>query len=147
MRPVAVCGTYYIQALEFNFPVLLSSIPVGLLITAILVVNNLRDIHTDAAVGKKTLAVLLGAKGTRIEYLICLLISFTVPFLLLFIGYVSTWVALVLLVLPFAISLIRSVWVDGGRILNKTLAGTGQLVLVFSLLFSAGILVPFMNGF
>jgi 1,4-dihydroxy-2-naphthoate octaprenyltransferase len=145
--PVAVCGSYYIQALEFSFPVLIASIPVGLLITAILVVNNLRDINTDAAVGKKTLAVMLGTRGTRYEYLICLLLSFTVPFFMLFIGYVSIWVALVLLALPFAFSLIRSVWVDRGKILNKTLAGTGQLVLVFSLLFSVGIMVPPINGF
>ena len=145
--PVAVCGTFYIQAQTLNRPVLIAAIPMGLLITAILVVNNLRDINTDAAVGKKTLAVMLGARGTRYEYLICLLFSFSVPIFMLFMGYASIWVMLVLLALPLSFSLIRSVWEDSGRSLNKTLAGTGQLVLIFSLLFSASVIIPLLNGF
>jgi 1,4-dihydroxy-2-naphthoate octaprenyltransferase len=140
--PVAVCGTYFVQALELNIPIMIASIPMGLLITAILVVNNLRDIKTDTAVGKKTLAVMLGVVGTRYEYLICLLLAFSVPFIMLYFGFVSFWVVLVLLALPFAFSLIRSVWMESGPILNKTLAGTGQLVLVFSLLFSVGVVIP-----
>jgi len=145
--PVAVCGTYFIQAYRLDFPVFIASIPIGLLITAILVVNNLRDIKTDEAVGKKTLAVMLGVRSTRYEYMICLLLSFVFPIFMLLFGYVSVWVVLVMLALPFAFSLIRSVWQDIGRTLNRTLAGTGQLVLVFSLLFSVGIIIPVMIVF
>ena len=64
---VAVCGTYYVQTLKLTATVLLMGADVGLLITAILVVNNLRDISTDNKTGKRTLAVRLGTSGTKIE--------------------------------------------------------------------------------
>ncbi|MCX7977162.1 MAG: 1,4-dihydroxy-2-naphthoate octaprenyltransferase, partial [Bellilinea sp.] len=64
----AVCGTYYVQAGGLSPAALLSSLPVGLLAMAILTVNNLRDIATDRASGKHTLAVRLGERGTVIEY-------------------------------------------------------------------------------
>ena len=62
---VAVCGTYYVQALTLTWLVMGAAVPVGFLITAILVVNNLRDIEGDAKTGKRTLAVRLGVKGSR----------------------------------------------------------------------------------
>jgi 1,4-dihydroxy-2-naphthoate octaprenyltransferase len=62
---VATTGTAYVQAEEITALAVVASIPVGLLATAILVVNNLRDIETDAAAGKRTLAVRLGPRGTR----------------------------------------------------------------------------------
>ena len=65
---VAVCGTYYVQALQLTFMVVCMGIIVGLMITAILVVNNLRDIQTDRRAGKRTLAVLLGSRATKFEY-------------------------------------------------------------------------------
>ena len=69
---VAVCGTYYVQTGTLTPMVVWSSLPMGFLITAILVVNNLRDLESDGAVGKKTLAVLIGKRGARLEYLLCL---------------------------------------------------------------------------
>ena len=65
---VAVCGTYYVQTLMLTATVVLIGADVGLLITAILVVNNLRDIATDSRTGKRTLAVRLGASGTKLEF-------------------------------------------------------------------------------
>jgi len=65
---VAVCGTYYVQALRLTYVAVIVSIPIGLLITAILVVNNMRDIETDREAMKYTLAVILGKKGAKIEY-------------------------------------------------------------------------------
>ncbi|MCA1554975.1 MAG: 1,4-dihydroxy-2-naphthoate polyprenyltransferase, partial [Chloroflexi bacterium] len=64
---VGVMGTYYIQTGEFDLVALMAAIAVGLLVTNILVVNNLRDIETDRAAGKRTLAVRLGERATRIQ--------------------------------------------------------------------------------
>ncbi|MGM0556922.1 MAG: 1,4-dihydroxy-2-naphthoate polyprenyltransferase, partial [Myxococcota bacterium] len=65
---VAVMGTYYVQALEWSLESFVASVPVGLLSVAILIVNNYRDIDTDRAAGKMTLAVRLGRSLTRVQY-------------------------------------------------------------------------------
>src|SRR5690606_23925593 len=77
--PVAVCGTYYVQALEWSWLALISSVPVGLLSVAILIVNNYRDRHTDVKAGKRTLAVRLGGKLTRWQYGLTLALAYIVP--------------------------------------------------------------------
>ena len=137
--PVAVCGTYYVQALQLAPLAAWSSISVGLLITAILVVNNLRDIHTDRAAGKHTMAVRLGVKGTRIEYLSCLIVAYLLPPLLSLVGVSPWWACLSLFSLPLAVALIRKIWRDTGRQLNPVLAGTGRLALLFSVLYALGL--------
>lgn len=76
---VAVGGTYWVQALAWNPAVLLAGAGVGALTTAILVVNNLRDRETDARVGKRTLAVRLGVRGTQGEFLLAVLLAALVP--------------------------------------------------------------------
>ena len=76
--PVAVCGTYYVQARQLSPSAIWLSLPVGFLITAIIVVNNLRDIATDRKTGKNTLAVRLGVRLTRLEYLLLVVVSFAV---------------------------------------------------------------------
>lgn len=76
---IAVSGTYYVQALDFTWEALWAGAGVGALSTAILVVNNLRDIPTDRESGKRTLAVRLGTLGTRLEYLAALLLGAAVP--------------------------------------------------------------------
>ena len=141
----AVTGTYYVQAQRLSIPVIWASIPMGLLITAILVVNNLRDIKTDSQAGKRTLAVRIGIKGTRIEYFLCVLLSYIVPGIMWGLGMVSFWAALVLVSVPLAISLVRSIWTESGSILNQALEGTGRLVLIYSLLFSIGVIIPVLR--
>jgi 1,4-dihydroxy-2-naphthoate octaprenyltransferase len=138
--PIAVCGTYFVQAGQVSSLAVWASIPMGFLITAILVVNNLRDIATDRAVGKKTLAVRLGEIGTRREYLSCLALAYLVP---LWLGMTGTgyWVLLAWLSLPMAASQTRLVWTQAGRPLNQALAGTGRLTLVYALLFSFGLVL------
>ena len=140
--PVAVCGTYFVQVGEFSRLALWSSLPMGFLITAILVVNNLRDIVTDRAVGKITLAVRLGDQGARLEYLLCLVASYMVPLWLWLGGLTIPWVNLAWLSLPLAISMVGMIWRYEGRALNNTLAGTGRLTLVFAVLFSLGLVLP-----
>ena len=136
---MAVCGTYYVQSLRLTSLILLTAVPVGLLITAILVVNNLRDIMTDRLTGKNTLAVRLGKWGTRIEYVLLLAGSYAFPIFLVISGKVSSLVLLPLLSLPMAVIQGRNICRREGRVLNKGLAGTAQLTLVFCILFSIGL--------
>ncbi len=137
---VAVCGTYYVQALTLTGPVVLAAVPPGLLITAILVVNNLRDIETDAKAGKRTLAVMLGRDGTRAEYRLLLALAYILP-LALWLGYdYSLLVLLPWLTMPLALKLLREVLIKvDGPALNAALAGTARLSLLFSLLLAAGL--------
>ncbi|MCP4688241.1 MAG: 1,4-dihydroxy-2-naphthoate octaprenyltransferase, partial [Desulfobacterales bacterium] len=139
--PVAVCGTYYVQALALTGTVLLMSAPVGLLITAILVVNNLRDINTDQKAGKNTLAVKLGARGARIEYALLLVAAFALPIVHLIAASTSLWLLLPIASAPIALKRIRDIHARTGRELNQTLADTALLALIFSLLQSAGIML------
>lgn len=137
----AAAGTYYIQAQQVTALSLWASAPMGFLITAILVVNNLRDIETDRAAGKQTLAVRLGERGTRLEYLACLLGAYAIPLILWLTGLVSTWILLTWLSLPLAGGWTKKIFHLRGRPLNQALAGTGQLTLVYALLFAIGLLI------
>jgi len=138
---VAVCGTYYVQALTLSAAVIWTSIPIGLLATAILVVNNLRDIETDRAAGKKTLAVRFGVRGAQIEYLLLIGISYAVPLLMWLSGVSTPWVMLAWLSLLLVKPLINLMMNEKGRPLNQALAGTARLELVYSFLFSIGLIV------
>jgi len=139
---IAVTGTYYVQAQQIIAEVIIGSIPVGLLVTAILVVNNYRDIETDAKTGKTTIAVLLGHQWTRIYYIILLGIAYLTPIYLLITGDYTLAILLPLLSVPLAIKQIAILYeeVDGPK-LNKALAGTAQLGLIYSILFAVGIII------
>lgn len=138
---VAVIGTYYVQAHTVTPIVWLSAVPVGALVTAILVVNNIRDADSDRQAGKRTLAVLLGRRGARIEYLLLLALAYAVP-VILWLGFdLRPWVLLPLLTIPLAARQARSVLTILGPALNKTLAGTAQLAAVYALVFAAGIVL------
>ena len=136
---VAVCGTYFVQAGEVSALAVWSSLPMGALITAILVVNNLRDIHSDRAAGKRTLAVRLGADGTRFEYLFWLVLAYLTPVLVWLLGLAPAWVLLSWFSLPLAYRMLRKVWAESGRALNLVLAGTGRLTLLYALLYAFGL--------
>ncbi len=139
---VAVCGTYFVQAGGVSALAIWASLPLGFLITAILVINNLRDIATDRQAGKMTLAVCLGARGTRLEYTLCLLAAYLTPPAMWFVGLTSPWVLCAWLSLPMAYQQTRAAWQLEGRPLNQVLAGTGRLTLVYGLLFSLGMILP-----
>jgi 1,4-dihydroxy-2-naphthoate octaprenyltransferase len=134
----AVAGTYYVQAGPVGPAAWWMSVPVGLIITAILVVNNLRDIENDRKGNKRTLAVRLGVCGTRVEYLFCLIGAYLVIPLVAWFGIIPWLSLLTWLSLPLAVKSARVVFLQQGRSLNAALAGTGQLALVFSLLFWVG---------
>ena len=136
---VAVVGTAYLQALRFEPVFAVAAIPVGALTTAILVVNNLRDIPTDAAAGKRTLAVMLGRRATAVEYAILLAAAFAVPIALLLAGF-GIVELLPLLSAPLVGPLLRTVRdFREPRQLNPVLKGTARLDLAFGVLFAAAL--------
>jgi 1,4-dihydroxy-2-naphthoate octaprenyltransferase len=138
--PVAVCGTYYVQAGTVSQLAVLTSLPMGFLITAILVVNNLRDLETDRRAGKMTLAVRLGENGTRWEYVFCLVAAYGMAVLVWMAAPAKApWVLLAWFSIPMAISQVRFIWREKGKPLNLALAGTGRLALFYGLLLSAGL--------
>ncbi len=139
----AVCGTYYVQALSFTPQVLAAAIPMGTLTTAILVVNNLRDIETDRQTGKRTLAVMIGPRATRLEYVLLLALAYAVPVLFWLAGWSSAGVLLAWATLPLALRLVRTVVYRTveGPLLNKALAGTATLDLAFGVLFAVGLVL------
>jgi 1,4-dihydroxy-2-naphthoate octaprenyltransferase len=139
---VAVCGTFYVQALTLAPAVWWAAVPIGLLATAILVVNNLRDIETDRKAGKRTLAVRLGRNGVIAEYGLLVVASYLVPLAMIVLGLASPWVMLPWLSLPLAIGLWKRVRILEGKPLNQVLADTARLELVFGVLFAVGLTVP-----
>jgi 1,4-dihydroxy-2-naphthoate octaprenyltransferase len=137
----SVAGTYYVQAKSISAAAWWMAIPPGLIITAILVVNNLRDLENDRKAGKRTLAVMLGEKASKTEYLICMIADYlTIPFAAL-LGVVPWLSMLTWLSLPLAIRTMKVVLTQKGRPLNAALAGTGQVALLFSILFAIGLLL------
>ena len=136
---VAVSGSYYVQALTLAPLVLAASVPMGFLITAIIVVNNLRDINTDARVGKRTLAVILGAKAARKEFVWLVAASYLAAVLLWFMKDTNPWMLLPLVSVPFALRTARKVISTRGPALNEALASTALLSLLYGVLLSAGL--------
>ncbi len=137
----AVVGTYYVQALKTSPAAWWMSVPIGLLIVNILVVNNLRDIDADKAARKITLAVRMGVSATRKEYFVLLSISYLILPLLVWMQLIPVLTLLVWLSIPFAWKVVRKVQTESGRPLNAALAGTGKIALIYSLLFFAGVVL------
>jgi 1,4-dihydroxy-2-naphthoate octaprenyltransferase len=139
----AVGGTYYVQAGEITPLALAVAVPPGLLITAILVVNNVRDIDTDGRTGKRTLAVRLGPRGSLAEYLLLLGGAYLTASVLWVSGSTGPWVLLTALSLPMATPLLGTLRDrhDDGPAMNEALAGTARLTFLFCFLFSIGLII------
>ncbi|MCL3863051.1 1,4-dihydroxy-2-naphthoate polyprenyltransferase [Actinotalea sp. K2] len=134
---VAVLGTTYTQADRISWPAVLGAVAIGLLACALLMVNNLRDIPTDAVVGKRTLAVRLGDHRSRRVYAVLVVL----PVLLgLACALAAPWSLLVLLLAPAAGILAGTVLLGArGVLLKPVLAGTGLLELGFGVLLGLGL--------
>jgi 1,4-dihydroxy-2-naphthoate octaprenyltransferase len=140
--PVAVGGTYYLQTLTMNVSILLAGLSPGLISTALLSVNNLRDIHTDKKAGKMTLAVRFGPVFVRLEYLISILLACAMPLILIIIEPRHPYSLSAIFVILFALPTIKNVlFNDIDAELNLALANTGKILLVYSLVFSIGWIV------
>ena len=137
--PVAVGGTYYVQALEINHVVLLAGLAPGLISTAILTVNNLRDINTDANAGKRTLVVRFGVGFAKKEYILSIMAACLLPLLLIYLTSENFYSVLTLFALIPAVPGIRTVLSNKHDVaLNKVLADTGKMIFVSSIIFSVG---------
>ena len=155
---VAVAGTYYVQAVASAasvgpFPLWLpegtvpaaavvAGLPAAGLSTAILVVNNVRDLETDAASGKRTLAVMLGYRASRIEWSAVVGLAYAVPVVFWLDGH-HVAVLAPLVTAPLALRIGATVWTKtGGETLNPALERTGKLLFAHSALFAVGLAVP-----
>jgi 1,4-dihydroxy-2-naphthoate octaprenyltransferase len=136
---VAVLGTTYTQVGHVSTAALAGAIGVGSLACAVLVVNNLRDVPTDAVAGKITLAVRLGEAGTRQFYLALVVLPFVAAVVA---AFSHPWALLALLCLPLALPAVQTVRSGAqGLALLPVLAGTGRLALVYALLLAVGLAV------
>jgi 1,4-dihydroxy-2-naphthoate octaprenyltransferase len=134
---VAVVGTTFAQTRTLPGLAFAVAVPVGLLIVAILVVNNLRDIDGDAAVGKRTLAVVLGDRPTRIAFAGLFVAAFAV---IAAVGATRPWALVALLAAPLAVPPARTALTGGrGPGLIAALQGTGLVTLATGILLGAGL--------
>jgi 1,4-dihydroxy-2-naphthoate polyprenyltransferase len=135
---VAVCGTAFVNLGTVPAVAVWASVPVGCLATAILAVNNVRDREGDRAAGKRTLVARFGRGAGVAEVALLLAAAYLVP-LWLFRGAAEPWILLPLITLPRAAMLLSQLIRREGRALNATLVGTAQLLVLYGLLFAAGI--------
>lgn len=138
---IGTVGTYYVQAQQISVFSFWASIPVGALITNILVVNNYRDREEDKFNGKNTLAVLFGERFTRAQYVFFMIISYGILFIVYFTYKESVFVFLPFLSLPLSIKVIKMIFTLRGHHLNKTLELTAKLSALYGILFAIGILI------
>jgi 1,4-dihydroxy-2-naphthoate octaprenyltransferase len=139
---VAVNGAYYVQLEQLDALPLGLSISIGFLATAIIVVNNVRDVETDRRAGKNTLAVRMGRANAVMLYRLLVLGAFVVLPIALWAGESSMLPLIGLLALPLAVPPLRTMANrTDGPALNAALAKTGALLGVFSLLVTAGLLI------
>jgi len=138
---VGTIGTAYLHLGNISPVLIISSIPAGALITNILVVNNYRDIEEDREAGKITLAVKIGRKNTRIQYILLMIISLLTPFVLFYFYNFNYWIFLPYVTIPVIVRLINMMFKFKGSELNKTLELTAKLSAAFALLFAAGLIL------
>jgi 1,4-dihydroxy-2-naphthoate octaprenyltransferase len=135
---VSVCGTFYLQAHEWSPLALLFSLAPAFWSANILLVNNIRDIPTDAAVGKRTLAVRIGSRNARLLYCMMLGAAFCVPVFYALL-WREWWMLLSLLAAPLGVVACRSAMTLQGAALNGLLLQTVRLLIVHTVLI-AGVL-------
>lgn len=138
---VAVGATFFVQAGHFSVDVLLAGVPIGLLAANILVVNNYRDVETDAMAGKRTLAVRFGRGAARVQHALSLLGAFVVP-VWFAMRDENPWMLLPLLAAPMSLIHVRRLLkATTPRELIQLLGDTGKLLAIFAILFSAGLVL------
>jgi 1,4-dihydroxy-2-naphthoate octaprenyltransferase len=139
---VAVAGSFFVQTRHLDWEAFALAVPVGLLASAILVVNNFRDTDTDRRAGKRTLAVRMGRVRTRSLYATIVYAAYVLALVPWVFGALRPWLLLSWLTLPLAARVVRIVrnHTDGPS-LNEALARTGMLQLAFCVLLSAGLLL------
>ena len=136
---VATVGSYYIQTEQFNWQIFLLSMPVGTLSCAILAINNLRDLPQDKLVGKRTMAVRIGEKNTRVFFMLLLV---TAQLTALAAASISTWALITLICAPITYRVAKQV-LNGavGSDLIEVLSKTAKLQLLMAILLAAALAI------
>ena len=153
---IAVTGTYYVQAAALTagaFPLwipaetvsltaLVASLPIAALSTNILVVNNVRDRDEDATTGKRTLAVRYGYTFARAEFIILIILAYSIPLWFLSHPAYTLAVGIPLVTVPIALVITHTICTEtAGDVLNPTLERVGKLLAGYALLFSIGLAI------
>jgi 1,4-dihydroxy-2-naphthoate octaprenyltransferase len=137
--PVALAGTYYVQSLEINPAILLAGLAPGLFGVGILTINNIRDFEKDSRIDKRTLVVRFGKIFGFLEYLVAIISAFLLPVVIYFVTKDHIYTLLATLTLPFAIPTLTTVLTNSDEdALNAAIGSTIKLLIIYSLLFSAG---------
>lgn len=136
---IAVGGTEFVQTGSVHRLALLCAVPIGALATAVLVVNNVRDVETDRVAGKRTLAVRLGRGGGLLEYHLLTVAAYALPPGLVLTRALPPWALLPLLTLPLALRLNLALRRQTGAALNPLLKRTAQLLLLYGALWALGL--------
>jgi 1,4-dihydroxy-2-naphthoate octaprenyltransferase len=138
---VATCGTVYVEALRVTPLAILTGVAMGCLATAILVLNNLRDIETDAAAGKRTLATRIGRDRTLMLLALLVVAAFIVPVVMSVLGFASAAALLVLLAIPIATLPVRTAFASrSGPALVAALKRMAAAEIVYAMLLAVGLL-------
>lgn len=139
MGPVIVLGTLFVQTSAFGWDALWLSLPVGALVTAILVANNLRDREEDMGNGRRTSVTLFGERPMRIGYVVLIAASFALPFSAIMLGWGAPPLVLPWLTIPLAAKVVGWLLSASGREgYHRALKGTSALHLSFGLLLALG---------
>ena len=138
---IAVPGTYFLQTGTFTYLSIWLGSCMGMLSAAILVVNNIRDIDTDKVTGKKTLAVYFGILFSYIEFIILIIGPYLILLYLMINKNLDSSIYIVFFSLPISLKLIFELITNTGIKLNTVLSSTAQLLFIFSLLCSIGLVI------
>ncbi|GMU86411.1 MAG: 1,4-dihydroxy-2-naphthoate octaprenyltransferase [Ignavibacteriales bacterium] len=138
---VATVGTFYVNTETVTLASVIASVPVGLLITNILVVNNYRDADQDKTAGKRTTAVLFGKGFAKFQFVISFVLAFAVPFWIYTFGYAGYGMFFMLFLLVPAVIIIKGFLTRQGAELNKTLENTAKFTAAYGLTYSLGFLL------
>lgn len=142
MGPVIILLVYFVQSGSINLHALTVSAPIGLLIGAILLANNIRDNVADQAGGRRTLAILLGRRAATILYAAILGLSYAITAGLVLARSLTPWALLVLLTIPAALKPVRLFFQETEPVkLHPAVKGTAQLLARFGALLVAGMLI------
>lgn len=139
--PIAVTGTAYLQTMDLTALSLAAALPSGMMAVCILIVNNVRDLEQDRRANKRTVAVRIGDRASRREYVLIQQLTLIIPFLFWSFGWLNAWSLLTILSWPLFWQLWRQIGEWQGQRLNATLGATGIASLAFSILFSIALVL------
>jgi 1,4-dihydroxy-2-naphthoate polyprenyltransferase len=138
---IGTMGTFYLHTQEISSVAFIVSLPVGCLITNILIVNNFRDVDEDRNSNKKTLAVILGKEFTRWQYILLIMISYFTSIVLYFRFNFSLWIFLPVATIPISLILIKMLFTLKDEELNRTLELSAKFAGLYGLLLSIGLIL------